>query len=309
MDRLLRNMRKLPPIARLVLSIGVQNLNQSDFSSQTWRRGEVLAWTNELDNEILSRTALTAHIFFDESVPDLLRLVKKYSPDLQFFVSTPSERILNSLQADIGHRKNVCLALCKNRGRNFGPMLVEFAQELLNYEFVAHFHSKLSKHARRPIAFEWKRRLTIFFIGENWLVKNLNLFDVYDDLGLIYPDVSDLIRRLNYRWGPSLSSLRSVPFLASLVPNAKPSDYVMFPAGGMFIVRTEAMAEVLSYPWTYELFPPELGQLDGTLQHGLERLIGFYTKSNGWRHGIFDHERRQSYLVAKASEVEVGQEN
>ena len=48
-----------------------------------------------------------------------------------------------------------------------------------------------------------------------------------------------------------------------------------FPSGNMFIARTNAIRQLLDYPFTSDDFPEELGQLNGTLQHIIE-FIWFY---------------------------------
>jgi len=65
--------------------------------------------------------------------------------------------------------------------------------------------------------------------------------------------------------------------------NIKWSGRLLFPAGGMFWVKTDAIRPLLEFPWTYEVFPGESGQIDGATQHGIERVIGELTRARGYR--------------------------
>ena len=65
--------------------------------------------------------------------------------------------------------------------------------------------------------------------------------------------------------------------------NIKWSGRLLFPAGGMFWVKTDAIRPLLEFPWTYEVFPGESGQIDGATQHGIERVIGELTRARGYK--------------------------
>jgi lipopolysaccharide biosynthesis protein len=71
------------------------------------------------------------------------------------------------------------------------------------------------------------------------------------------------------------------------------SGKLMFPIGGMFWVKTQAIRQLLDIPWRYEMFPEEEGQMDGSLQHSVERLIGELTLANGFAHLLYDSDEDQ----------------
>ncbi len=54
-----------------------------------------------------------------------------------------------------------------------------------------------------------------------------------------------------------------------------------------FWVRPAAIAQLLEHDWSYNDFPPETAQLDGTIHHAVERLIGASSTSNGFKHYIY----------------------
>jgi lipopolysaccharide biosynthesis protein len=61
------------------------------------------------------------------------------------------------------------------------------------------------------------------------------------------------------------------------------SGRLLFPAGGMFWVKTNAIRPILEFSWSYDMFPEENAQIDGAIQHGIERLIGELTRARGYR--------------------------
>ena len=56
-----------------------------------------------------------------------------------------------------------------------------------------------------------------------------------------------------------------------------------FPAGSMYWFRIEALYQLLSEDFvSLDEFELEAGQLDGTLAHSIERVVGFLIQKNGF---------------------------
>jgi FMN phosphatase YigB (HAD superfamily) len=66
--------------------------------------------------------------------------------------------------------------------------------------------------------------------------------------------------------------------------------------GGMFWAKTDALKQLLSYPWSYEDFPEEAGQIDGTTHHAIERLVVVCCQSNGYKKVAFHPEVNAGFI-------------
>jgi lipopolysaccharide biosynthesis protein len=55
----------------------------------------------------------------------------------------------------------------------------------------------------------------------------------------------------------------------------------------MFWAKTNAINRLLEIDWKYSMFASEGQQLDGTLQHAIERVIGECALSSSYKQGIF----------------------
>jgi lipopolysaccharide biosynthesis protein len=236
-----------------------------------------------ISSQQVNGVTLTAHVFYEDFADELLDALKKFPKDTRVLATTPHEHIrvyLEKSLSSIGLRYEV--RLTPNIGRNFGPLLVEFSGELLKTKSFIHVHSKKSKHSPE-IAREWLRRSTDLFLSHAGLLSCFDTLENHDDIGLIYANSSDLVRGINFRWGRSRYQMKKLFGSFPGFENIKWSGRLLFPAGGMFWVKTDAIRPLLEFPWTYEVFPGESGQIDGATQHGIERVIGELTRARGYK--------------------------
>ena len=209
---------------------------------------------------------------FEELCPYLLNLPGRFS----LYVATPSEGTKRSVLASIKkHAINatVDVRVCPNRGRNFGPFLVEFASEVARHDFVLHIHTKKSLHMGGTQATVWRRDLYRTLIEKKMLVQMiLAQFAEHPEVGVIYPATSVTMPYWAHHW-LSNSQISDDLFQRLGIDDFQHSGLLDYPVGGMFWGRVEALRPLFTAGFTYDDFPPETGQTDGTLAHVIERAI------------------------------------
>jgi lipopolysaccharide biosynthesis protein len=257
-----------------------------DFRKKvSWREDELIAEPE--NNQTSELIALTAHVFYKEFARDVIEALKVASNISKVYVSTPSSEIKDLLLeylATSPHKYDV--RVTPNIGRNFGPLFVEFSKDLLKESSFIHVHSKGSLHSPR-FAKTWLNRNTDLLLSENGTQRVLSLVTTYSKIGLVFVDASDLLNGTNFRWGRSRKVAKQTFADMKGVEGIKWSGRLSFPAGGMFWVRTKAIRPLLEMDWTYEMFPQEKGQMDGTLQHALERIIGQAVLTNDFDQAVY----------------------
>lgn len=290
----------------LVRHIATNGLLIADFAPMNYDKYEVFKpqGIQEIHDEVKAeaRIAATAHIFYEDFLDDFLSFLSETPPGFTWFITTPNHIIFDRIRNETDYLGiEVNLALTPNRGRNFGPLLVEFAKELQYFDYIFHLHSKKSTHARASISNLWDQAMTKQMLDWSNIIRSIGIFLHGDQIGLIYPDVSRFIRKINFRWGANLKALREAPPLLELVSGQEESMFIHFPPGGMFLVRTSPLIQFLSIKWNYEMFPEEKMQLDGTLQHAIERLIGFLIQKAGLQQVVFSNNR---WFVLREDDIE-----
>ncbi len=233
---------------------------------------------NEVDLSIF------CHVFYADFIRQFAEAISLLPKNVKIFVTTPSSTIqeeLNRALSDVGLQAEI--RLTPNRGRNFGPLLTEYRKQMLDSKFLVFVHSKKSLHAEK-IGREWSAREYDLLLDPENLSRALGILEKFPKVGIVSPFVRDLIRTLNFRWGNNLDPILNSPYKSLLEGVEKDiRTEINFPAGGMFLARTKAISNMLDVPVNYEDFPLEKGQIDGTLQHGIERLVGTIAEKNGFQ--------------------------
>ncbi len=247
------------------------------------------------------KTVFFIHVFYEEYFDEVSKVVKVAAtlPGAQLLISTSKESLYPKLQKLlIDTETQGRVALVPNLGRNFAPLFVEFSREIRNFDILISLHSKASKHARHNLGKVWSDRAwKLLGTDQVLLTRVLSLFSQEKDLGLVYPYVQDLLRPINFTWGNNLVEMRKLKKTYEHMQIKDPLVEFEFPIGGMFAARVDAIRSLLVEEWTYDLFPDESGQLDGTLQHALERAIGLICTESGYIHAQFMSAERMFYKL------------
>ena len=177
---------------------------------------------------------------------------------------------------------NVLFVRTANQGRDIRPFLEAFQTvNQLGYEFLCKLHSK--KSLARQDGAQWRDELLASLISSpEHVSKILRKFNANPQLGLLAPSgcMTDLsagpINVDNRTWLNVLFHRMGVAHLADTY-NAH------FPAGSMYWARVSALGLLLDTTvFNPDEFELEAGQLDGTLAHAVERVMGLVTHHGGY---------------------------
>lgn len=228
--------------------------------------------TSKVDNLLPSdiSVAIIIHAFYLDIFDEILVYINKIKRiTFKLYVTTPfimTDEVKHRLSIS-GH--NFFILPVDNCGRDVLPMLKIMPEILVGgHDFVIKVHTKKSLH--RLDGDTWRKDLFEGLVGETAIAEALALFNKNPSLGIWAP--RDHIVPLTYYWG---SNGQRVTHLASrLGVGGELLKNLYFVAGTMFIARIQALRPLLNLAISDEDFESETGQVDGTMAHAIERLIG-----------------------------------
>lgn len=229
------------------------------------------------------KIAICLHIFYEDYIEKFAAALKNFPIKVDLFITLGDAK--HESKALETFRKlrtvgKVQIRCVPNRGRNFGPLLVEYAEELNSYDLFCHLHSKKSLYSGREQT-QWSDYLTEYLLRDPHVVSRLlNAFVEDEELGLYYPTTFWMMPS----WVNHVTMNKSFmkPWQQKLDMDVC-DGFLSYPAGGMFWARPEALKGILDNKYSYEDFPLEPLPNDGSMLHALERIIGSLVEHNKYK--------------------------
>ncbi|MEO1149799.1 MAG: rhamnan synthesis F family protein [Pseudomonadota bacterium] len=225
--------------------------------------------------ENLSETiCLHLHLFHTDMADEFCAMINFLTVPFTLVVSVqPDEDIdhwTDYFADQITHADRVIVKTCPNQGRDVQPWLVAFADEIAAHDLFCHIHTKKSGYNKFQRS--WRRYLAHTLFGEKTIVNQiLSLFANDRDVGLVFPAYFYILRN-QPNYGKNFDAYeRLYAMLFGDVPDEACPDY---PAGSFFWARTATLEPLFNLQLTVDDFDVEDGQVDGTVAHALERILG-----------------------------------
>ena len=226
------------------------------------------------------RVGLHIHAYYPDILPEILHRLSQNATRPDLWISVPHENARESVERIApSYCGKLSVATLPNRGRDVGPLLSWFAAEHADrYDIIGHLHTKKTVDIADPsIGRRWYR-----FILENLVGGESHMADIIfghmaanPDVGLVLPDDPHVIG-----WD------RNKPFVENYIKAMGISQlprHLNFPAGTMFWARPQALQPLFDLKLDWADYPMEPLPYDGSMLHGLERLLGVVTEHAGYR--------------------------
>lgn len=257
--------------------------NQVAAFAPKWQPKDQLRPTIDTDLINQQKIAICLHIFYPDFIDYYLDCLRHFPTQFDVFITVAQDdwhaSITEKFQTlDKIQRLEVRTAV--NRGRNFGPLLVEFGQTLLEYDLFCHLHSKKSLYSGRAQT-QWADYLGEYLLRDcHVIARAISFMAQNDDCGLYYPTFFPMMPDWVNHW------LKNIPhrerFYAQWGIKDR-SDFLAYPVGGMFWAKPQALKPLLEQPHQYDDFPAEPLPNDGSELHALERCIGLLAEQQGYK--------------------------
>ncbi|WP_160063879.1 rhamnan synthesis F family protein [Psychromonas sp. L1A2] len=240
---------------------------------------------SDIDSELINtqKVAVCLHVFYADFLDYYRQCLEHFPVNVDVFVSVSDIALKETAIEKLGALNtvnNIEVVAVPNRGRNFGPMLVEFGQKLLDYDLFCHLHSKKSLYSGRPQT-QWADYLGEFLLNDaNVIAKAITHMAKDEQCGIYYPTSFMMMPDWVNHW------LKNKPFKSKYFEEwgmTDHSEFIAYPVGGMFWAKPSALKQLLDKDYQYEDFPAEPLPNDGSELHALERCIGLLAERNGYK--------------------------
>ncbi len=221
--------------------------------------------------------AVHLHAWYLETLPEVLSALGEAALPWRIVVTTPEAQVEAVQQALASHGLQGEVIPVTNQGRDILPFL-EVAERLLqdHHDVVLKLHTKRSTH--RENGDQWRQELLQRLVEGGRAARIHAAFQADPGLGMVVAE-GHLLRVVDFIGGngPVLQRLR----VRLGLPTTTAAD--RWGAGGMGWWRLQALRPLLDAHLYRSAFEAEHGQIDGTLAHAIERVLGTCCEQSGLR--------------------------
>jgi lipopolysaccharide biosynthesis protein len=220
------------------------------------------------------RRAVAIHLYYEDLVTWFAERVADFG-DVDVYITVPRTIDWQAAQALRESFSQAYILEVENRGRDIRPFLTIYSHFLEgNYDFVCKLHSKKSSHLNGGL--QWGVDLVHQLLCPA-ARDALDACRSKPSVGILAPRGSlESLADPNIR----LRSERNLITLAARL-NYKMTFRELFIAGSMFWFRPSALQGLYRLFMQGLEFEPELGQVDGTVAHAIERIVCVAAKADG----------------------------
>jgi lipopolysaccharide biosynthesis protein len=243
------------------------------------------------------KVALHAHFFYPELCSEFLFHLATNQTRCDLMISTDNSIKAGQLRRVLRSYTNgqVEIRVVPNRGRDLGPLLSEFAEDLADYDLIGHVHAKRSPYVGDPASDQdwgdtWREFLWQNLLGglHPMMDRIVAAFEHREGLGLVFPSDPNLIG-----WGDN--RVQAAEIARSMGWTGQLSDHFDFPLGTMFWMRLNALRPLVDLRLGWNDYSEEPLAYDGTLLHALERLPTIACQLAGFTYAV-THVRGVSWM-------------
>lgn len=217
------------------------------------------------------------HLYHDDLAGVLAERLAAIRASVRLYVSTDTAEKADRLRAVLPAAE---VRVMENRGRDIFPKLFGFRDAYESHDIVLHLHGKKSLHS--SALDEWLTHILDCLLGsEAEINRILSFFDAIPQVGIVMPVAFRKVLGAAH-WGDNHDIARELAWRMGLSAPLPSHNDLRFPAGSMFWARTDALRPILDLKLGPDHFPPETGQVDGTLAHAVERMVGVACVAGGY---------------------------
>ena len=234
--------------------------------------------------------AIQAHIFFEDITYEIINKTNNIPVQFDLYVTTVSESkklYIEQIIQKYSNASKYTINIVENKGRDVLPFITQMKNHYKKYKYICHIHTK--KTQKFPITGNlWRKYLYNNLLGSKEIISEILYdFEINDNLGFVFPDtyyniikgVKDF-ESINFKH--HIENIEYINFVAErMLKNRKIGNRLIFPSGDMFWAKIDSIHQIFEIKFI-KMFPKEIGQLNKTIMHAIERIWLYLVKLNGY---------------------------
>lgn len=253
-------------------------LNRPEGHSRDALKSHVALWPRRATPEPNRPIGVFLHLYYAELAETFAPRLARIAAPYQLYVSTDTDDKIDLIRQ---HLPDAVIRKFANRGRDIYPKFYGFRDAYDAHDIVLHLHGKRSAHSGQLD--DWLQHiLDALLPAPSEINRILSFFQTLPMLGIVAPAYFKIILDAAH-WGDNRSIAKEIARRLDPSPRLPANDALRFPAGSMFWARTKALRPLIDLDLCAGNFPMERGQIDGTLAHAIERMIGVAAATHGYQ--------------------------
>lgn len=258
-------------------------------------------------DDVLASAVIVVNLYYPDSLEFYFGYIDQIPEGIDVYIVSSNSSAEGEILRYINGKKNRHYLKKQNRGRDVSAFLVTAREIVLRYKYVCFVHDKKPNfdYLAEDIEF-WVRNLWDNTLKSGQYICNvLGLLEKREDIGLLVPPkpigdyMSDWYTEAWYDDFEVVGQLCERLGLECDLDMGKP----VITLGTVFWGRTRIFPKLFSMEWQYKDFPDEPMPVDGTISHGLERLLAYAAQDAGMLTGVVMCDSYAASLYVKVQEM------
>ncbi|MDE6054128.1 MAG: rhamnan synthesis F family protein [Lachnospiraceae bacterium] len=257
---------------------------------------------NVVPEHILSDTIIAVNLYYEDTLERYFAYLDNVPAAIDIYIISSNSLAWNKIDEYASGRKNVFFLKKENRGRDISALLVTVRERVLTKRFMCFIHDKKSNHKYLKADTEywienlWSNTLN----SEQYILNVLNLLQ-NSKTGVLTPP-KPIGEYFDYWYAGSWGSdfeitnqlAEKLDLKCELDINKSPITL-----GTVFWCKVDALYKLFKYNWSYDNFPEEPLPADGTINHGIERILAYVAQDAGYSTEVIMCAQYSESLILK----------
>jgi len=255
----------------------------------------------------LCSAVVVANLYYSDMLHFYLGYLDRVPDEIDIYVISSNPHVKDEMQKRISTKKNMHFLKKENRGRDISALLVAFREILPRYRYICFVHDKKAIHNFMSMDTQyWVRNLWDNTLkSEDYIYNVLGFLEKREDIGLLVPPQRIGMHMDDWYadgWHNDFHIVRQLCEELELECDLDINKPVIT-LGTVFWARTEILNKICSKKWRYGDFPDEPMPVDGTISHGLERILSYAAQDAGKLTGIVMCDSYAASLYVKVQDM------